>query len=71
MKNRIFAIDSAPADIPVKPKIPATIAITRNMNDHLSITFVLVRIPKSKNSAVQFIALSGILRTDQFHFGEL
>jgi hypothetical protein len=35
--NRNFAIDSAPAAIPVNPNIAAIIAITKNMADHLSI----------------------------------
>ena len=32
-----FAIDAAPAAIPVNPKIAAIIAITKNMAAHLSI----------------------------------
>jgi hypothetical protein len=35
--NRNFAIDAAPAAIPVNPKIAAIIAITKNMAAHLSI----------------------------------
>ena len=42
MKNRIFAISAAPAAIPVKPRTPAIIAIIKNKNDHLSITFDLM-----------------------------
>ncbi len=38
--NRNFAIDAAPAAIPVNPKIAATIAITKNTADHLSITYI-------------------------------
>jgi hypothetical protein len=41
IKNKIFAIEAAPAAIPVKPKIAATIAITKNMAAHLSIIKVL------------------------------
>jgi hypothetical protein len=41
IKNRIFAMVAAPASMLVKPKIPAMIAIMRNMNDHLSIKFIL------------------------------
>ena len=32
-----LAIEAAPAAMSVKPKIEAIIAITRNINDHLSI----------------------------------
>ena len=42
IKNRVLAIAAAPAAMPVKPNIPAIIAITRKMNDHRNITFVLV-----------------------------
>ena len=38
IKNNILAIEAAPAAIPVKPKIAAMIAITKNMAAHLSIT---------------------------------
>ena len=31
MKNRIFAIEAAPAAIPKKPKTPAIIAMIKNM----------------------------------------
>lgn len=41
IKNKILAIDAAPAAIPVKPKIAAIIAITKNMAAHLSIKKVL------------------------------
>lgn len=37
MKNSVWAIEAAPCAIPVKPKIAATIAITRKIADHLSI----------------------------------
>jgi hypothetical protein len=37
MKNKILAIEAAPAAIPVKPKIAAIIAIIKNMAAHLSI----------------------------------
>ena len=37
MKNKILAIEAAPAAMPVKPKIAAIIAITKNMAAHLSI----------------------------------
>jgi hypothetical protein len=37
MKNNILAIDAAPAAIPVKPKIAATIAMIKNIAAHLSI----------------------------------
>jgi hypothetical protein len=36
MAKMIFAIDAAPSAIPVKPKIAATIAITRKIAVHLS-----------------------------------
>jgi len=36
-KKRILAIDAAPAAIPKKPKIPATIAMTKKVTDHLNI----------------------------------
>jgi hypothetical protein len=38
IKNNILAIEAAPAAMPVKPKIAAIIAITKNMAAHLSIT---------------------------------
>jgi len=38
--NRNFAIEAAPAAIPVNPKMAATIAIMKNMADHLSIIFL-------------------------------
>ena len=37
IKNMILAMEAAPVAIPVKPKIAATIAITRNMAVHFSI----------------------------------
>ena len=37
IKNRIFAMEAAPASIPVNPKMPATIAITRKIAAHFSI----------------------------------
>ncbi len=37
IKNNIFAIEAAPAAILKKPKIPATIAITRKVTVHLNI----------------------------------
>jgi hypothetical protein len=37
IKNKILAIEAAPAAIPVKPKIAAIIAIMKNMAAHLSI----------------------------------
>jgi hypothetical protein len=37
MKNRTFAIEAAPAAIPVNPKIAAMIAITKNITAYLSI----------------------------------
>ena len=37
MKNRTLAIAAAPAAIPVKPNMPATIAITKKIAAHLSI----------------------------------
>lgn len=39
IKKRILAIDAAPASIFVNPKIPATIATIKNMNDHFNMTF--------------------------------
>lgn len=39
IKKMILAMEAAPAAIPVKPKIAATIAITRNMAVHLSIMY--------------------------------
>jgi len=39
IKNRIFAIPSAPSEIPPKPKIPATIAIIINMTVQRKIIF--------------------------------
>lgn len=41
IKKIIFAIDAAPSAIPLNPKIAATIAIIKNMADHLSIVDVL------------------------------
>ena len=37
IKNKILAMEAAPAAIPVKPKMAATIAIIKNMAAHLSI----------------------------------
>lgn len=37
MKNRILAIEAAPAAMPVKPNKAATKATTKNINDHLNI----------------------------------
>ncbi len=37
--NRIFAIPAAPDAIPVKPKNPATTAITAKIRAHFSISF--------------------------------
>jgi hypothetical protein len=39
IKKIVFAIDSAPAAIPVNPKSAATIAITRKITVHLNIVF--------------------------------
>lgn len=36
-KKMILAIEAAPAEIPVKPKIPAMIAITKNIAAHFNI----------------------------------
>jgi hypothetical protein len=40
-KNKIFAISAAPDAMLVKPSTPAIIAITKKMNDHFNIMFVL------------------------------
>jgi hypothetical protein len=40
IKNKIFAISAAPAAMLVNPKMPAIIAITKKMNDHLNIKFI-------------------------------
>jgi hypothetical protein len=37
IKKRIFAIEAAPAAIPVNPKMPATSATTKKINDQRSI----------------------------------
>ena len=37
IKNKILAIEAAPAAIPVKPKIAAMIAIIKKITAHLSI----------------------------------
>ena len=37
IKNRTFAIEAAPAAIPVNPKIAATIAMIKKIAAHLSI----------------------------------
>jgi hypothetical protein len=42
MKNRILAIEAAPAAMPKKPKTPATIAITRNMIVQRSIIIIFL-----------------------------
>jgi len=42
IKNIILAIEAAPAAMSVNPKIEAIIAITRNINDHLSIRIVVI-----------------------------
>jgi len=40
MKNKILAMEAAPAAIPKKPKIPAMIAITRKITVQRNICFV-------------------------------
>jgi len=42
MKNKILAIEAAPAAMPVKPKIAAIIAMIKNIAAHLSITGNLI-----------------------------
>ena len=39
MLNNTFATAAAPSEIPVKPKIEAMIAITKNVADHFNITY--------------------------------
>ena len=41
IKNRILAMAAAPSAIPVKPSMPAIIAIIRKRNDHLNIVINL------------------------------
>jgi len=41
IKKRIFAIEAAPAAIPVKPNTAATNAIARKRNDQRNIVLVL------------------------------
>ena len=41
IKNNTLAIEAAPAAIPVKPNIAATIAMMKNIAAHFSITKVL------------------------------
>ncbi len=41
IKNRILAIEAAPAAMPVKPNTPAIIATTRKRNDQRNIYFSL------------------------------
>lgn len=48
-KNMILAIEAAPAAIPVKPKIAATTAITRNMTTHFNIIFIFIVLYKRAN----------------------
>ena len=38
IKKMVLATDAAPAAIPVKPKIPAMIAITKNIAAHFNIS---------------------------------
>jgi len=38
--NRNLAIEAAPSDIPVKPKIAAIIAMTKKIADHFNIRFL-------------------------------
>ena len=52
MKNSILAISAAPAAIPVKPNIAATIAITRKRNDHRNIYTDLVNNTFAKENSV-------------------
>ena len=40
IKKMVLAMDAAPAAIPVKPKIAATIAITRKMAVHFNIGMI-------------------------------
>ena len=42
MKNKIFAMDAAPAAIPPNPKIAAIIATTRKITVQRNIIFFLV-----------------------------
>ncbi|RAJ79261.1 hypothetical protein CLV59_106322 [Chitinophaga dinghuensis] len=52
IKNRIFAMDAAPAAIPVKPKIAATIATTKKINvqRNISVSFLFTRIYSPKKN---------------------
>ncbi len=43
IKNNTFAIEAAPAAIPVKPNTAAIIAITKKITAYLSITKFLVK----------------------------
>jgi hypothetical protein len=42
MPNKIFATEAAPSEIPVKPNIPATIAMIKKEIDHFNITIVFI-----------------------------
>lgn len=48
MKNRIFAIETAPATIPPNPKTAAISATTKNITTHLNIAnlTIVIRIIK-------------------------
>jgi len=72
MKNKVLAIPTAPAAMPVKPNIPAIIAITRNIAAHLSIILFFRVINKIiTNSITKEVChdtfYSGILKINFFN----
>lgn len=60
-KNKVLATDAAPAAIPPKPKTAATIAMTKNIADHLSMTkdFLIVNCCNTKVGQVEGL---GVIR---------
>jgi hypothetical protein len=52
--KRIFAMDAAPAAIPVNPKIAATIAMIKNANDQRNIILSFYCLPHGKQVIIAF-----------------
>ncbi len=57
-KKIIFAMEAAPAAMSVNPKMEAMIAMTKNINDHLSIIETSLSLINSYVSKKRFCYLS-------------
>ncbi|MGZ4092754.1 MAG: hypothetical protein ACXVPV_07010 [Bacteroidia bacterium] len=42
MPKSIFATEAAPSEMPVKPNIPATIAMRKKEADHFNMTYIFI-----------------------------